>query len=238
MEELAGVLLALFGTWALLPDIWLRRRSCRALGSGRRAGGRIALTFDDGPDPRVTPLVLDLLARQGVSATFFLVARKAREHPDLVRAIVREGHEVGSHGMNHLPFWLLPPGRTRFEIKEAAECLRKLTGQPVRCFRPPWGSFNLAAPFYAEQEAQKIVLWTLDSCDWFFLTPGRLILNRVLRQVREGSVILFHDGRGAGRTGTALLEALPLLLEKLLERGFLPVSVGELLNLRKGEGEG
>ncbi|MDH7576608.1 MAG: polysaccharide deacetylase family protein [Bacillota bacterium] len=231
MEGLAEGLLALFGTWAFLPDLWLRIRSRRVLCERRTQGGKIALTFDDGPDPRVTPLILDILAGRGVRATFFLVARRALEHPDLVREIIKRGHEVGSHGMNHLPFWVLSPGRTRFEIREAARCLRNLTGQVVSYFRPPWGSFNLLTYFYAKQEGQRIILWTLDSCDWFFLAPDRSIIKRVLRRVRGGSVILFHDGRGAGRKGIALVKALPVLLEKLQEKGYAPVPVGELLNV-------
>lgn len=228
-EALEALILGVVAVWALLPDLWNRWRSRRVLRKGD-ASNRIALTFDDGPDPVYTPRILDILARWGVPATFFVVAENARKCPEVIRKIVDQGHEVGSHGMHHMPFWFLTPGRSRYEIQESLAILQELTGKTIRCFRPPWGMSNLITPFWMRMSAQKVVLWSLDSLDWFFMTPARLIVKKVSRWVSPGSIILFHDGPGARRNAAALVEALPLLLENMLARGLVPVTVSDLLD--------
>lgn len=224
-----ALILGALTIWALLPDFWNRWRSRDVLRRGG-AGNRIALTFDDGPDPVYTPRILDILARRGVPATFFIVAENALKCPEVVRRIVAQGHEVGSHGMHHKPFWFLTPGRSRLEIQESFAALQELTGKTIRCFRPPWGMSNLITHFWMRRAAQKVVLWSLDSLDWFFMTPAGLIVKKVSRWASPGSIILFHDGPGARRNAAALVEALPLLLENMLARGLVPVTVSDLMD--------
>ncbi|MGD0152784.1 MAG: polysaccharide deacetylase family protein [Thermacetogeniaceae bacterium] len=209
--------------------MWNRWRSSDVLRKGE-AGNKVALTFDDGPDPVFTPLILEILAQRGVSGTFFMIAENARKYPDLVRQIITRGHEVGSHGMHHSPFWFLSPRRSRLEIQESLTTLRELSGKPVRCFRPPWGMSNLITHYWMRKTAQKVVLWSLDSLDWFFMTPARLIIRKVSRWVCPGSIILFHDGSGVQRNAAALTEALPQLLEDLLAKGLVPVTVSQLMD--------
>ena len=118
---------------------WYLRMRCRA----RRAGRRVALTFDDGPDPQRTPAVLDLLARQGVRATFFVVGARAEAHPELVRRMATEGHVVGNHSYTHS--WRFPLrslGRTMEELCRTGEVLHRITGRQPRLFRPPFGVTN------------------------------------------------------------------------------------------------
>jgi peptidoglycan/xylan/chitin deacetylase (PgdA/CDA1 family) len=229
LELFEGLILALLAVWALLPDLWNRWRSRDVLRKGG-VGNRVALTFDDGPDPVYTPLILDILAQWGVSATFFMVAENARRYPDVVKQVVARGHEVGSHGMHHSPPWFLSPKRSRLEIQESVATLQGLTGVPVRCFRPPWGMSNLVSHYWMRKSDQKVVLWSLDSLDWFFMTPAKVIIKKVSRWVRPGSIILFHDGPGVRRNAAALAEALPQLLESMLEQGLVPVTVSELMD--------
>ncbi len=229
MDIIEKLLMALLAVYALLPDLWYRWRSRDVFRSGER-GNKIALTFDDGPDPVFTPRILDILSEWGASATFFLIAENARRYPEVVRLIVARGHEVGSHGMHHSPFWILTPKRSRLEIQESVAALQELTGGPVRCFRPPWGMFNLIAPYWMRRTDQKAVLWSLDSLDWFFLTPARLISRKVARWVRPGSIVLFHDGSGIRRTAAALVKALPKMLDNLKIRGLVPVTISELMD--------
>lgn len=108
--------------------------------------------------------------------------------------------------------------------------LQELSGKPVRCFRPPWGMSNLITHYWMRRAAQKVVLWSLDSLDWFFMTPARLIIKKVTRWICPGSIILFHDGSGVRRNAAALAEALPQLLEGMLARGLVPVTVSELMD--------
>jgi peptidoglycan/xylan/chitin deacetylase (PgdA/CDA1 family) len=105
-----------------------------------------------------------------------------------------------------------------------------MIGVPVRCFRPPWGMFNLVTQYWMRKSAQKVVLWSLDSLDWFFMTPAKVIIKKVSRWVRPGAIILFHDGPGVRRNAAALVDALPQLLENMLERGLVPVTVSELMD--------
>ncbi len=229
MELIEGFILGLLAVWALVPDMWNRWRSRDVLRKGE-VGNKVALTFDDGPDPVYTPRILDILARWGVSATFFMVAENARRYPDVVKQIVARGHEVGSHGMHHSPSWFQSPKRSRLEIQESVAVLQELTGQPVRCFRPPWGMSNLVTQYWMHKAAQKVVLWSLDSLDWFFMTPAKLIIRKVSRWASPGSIILFHDGPGVRRNAAALVEALPQLLEIMLNKGLVPVTVSELMD--------
>ena len=229
MELFEGFILGLLAVWALLPDLWNRWRSRDVLRRGSM-GNKVALTFDDGPDPVYTPLILDILARWGVSATFFMVAENARRCPDVVKQVVAGGHELGSHGMHHSPSWFLSPKRSRLEIQESVAMLQSLSGVQVRCFRPPWGMSNLVTHYWMRKSDQKVVLWSLDSLDWFFMTPAKVIINKVSRWVRPGSIILFHDGSGVRRNASALAEALPQLLEIMRERGLVPVTVSELMD--------
>jgi len=229
LELFEGFILGLLAVWALLPDFWNRWRSRDVLRKGG-VSNKVALTFDDGPDPVYTPLILDILARRGVAATFFMVAENARRYPEVVKQVVAGGHEVGSHGMHHSPSWFLSPKRSRLEIQESVATLQGLIGAPIRCFRPPWGMSNLVTHYWMRQSAQKVVLWSLDSLDWFFMTPAKVIIKKVSRWVRPGAIILFHDGAGTRRNAAALVEALPQLLENMLERGLVPVTVSELVD--------
>jgi peptidoglycan/xylan/chitin deacetylase (PgdA/CDA1 family) len=227
LELIEGFILALLAVWALIPDFWNRWRSRDVLRKGG-TGNKIALTFDDGPDPVYTPRVLEILDQWGASATFFMVAENARKCPEVVKQVVGHGHEVGSHGMHHSPFWFLTPKRSRLEIQESVAMLQKLAGKPVHCFRPPWGMSNLVTHYWMRQASQKVVLWSLDSLDWFFMTPSQVIIKKVSRWVRPGSII--HDGAGVRRNAAALTEALPQLLEAMLRRGLVPVTVSELMD--------
>jgi peptidoglycan/xylan/chitin deacetylase (PgdA/CDA1 family) len=111
---------------------------------GPARGRRIALTFDDGPDPLWTPRIAETLAARDVSSTFFLVGRRADAHRNALRAIVDAGHEVASHGWSHRNLWFCGPRRTEDEVVRAQDRLAELTGRAPRFFRPPWGMVNAA----------------------------------------------------------------------------------------------
>ena len=126
--------------WAWVPHLLTPACAWR----GPRAGRRLALTFDDGPDPEWTPRLLDALGTSGVRATFFLIGERADRAPALVRRMIAEGHEVGNHSWSHRSLWLCGPRTTAAEIGRAHERLAALTGTPPRHFRPPWGMVNAA----------------------------------------------------------------------------------------------
>lgn len=171
-------------------------------------GGRdVAITFDDGPDPETTPCLLDALASRGARATFFLVGRKARAHPDLVRRIAAEGHEVGNHSSTHPSTWsILGRRRLESEIGEAQAALADLAGGAPRWFRPPMGHKNFHLAEALERHALRQVTWSLRSYDTVLREPHR-VLKRILPRVKAGAIVLMHD-RSSSATLVPLLEEL------------------------------
>jgi peptidoglycan/xylan/chitin deacetylase (PgdA/CDA1 family) len=178
----------------------------------------VALTFDDGPHPDVTPRLLDLLKARGVRATFFVIGREAARHPDIVRRIAAEGHALGNHTQRHsYLFWALGPAALRREIEQAQQAIATASGVRCRLFRAPVG---LKSPF----EGRVLAALGLDLVSWEarFLdraaSPARL--RRRLRRVRPGSIILLHDGADRSAEGNpALLDLLPGLLDVIQARG-------------------
>lgn len=204
---------------------WYLRMRCRA----RRAGRRVALTFDDGPDPQRTPAVLDLLARQGVRATFFVVGARAEAHPELVRRMVAEGHVVGNHSYTHS--WRFPLrslGRTMEELCCTGEVLHRITGRQPRLFRPPFGVTNPTIARAVRRLGLDPVGWSIRSLDTMGQSPER-VAARILRRLHPGAVILLHD-RCAGSE-----RLVGLLVEGLRSRGLEPVTLPELFDIEAYE---
>lgn len=204
---------------------WYLRMRCRA----RRAGRRVALTFDDGPDPQRTPAVLDLLARQGVRATFFVVGARAEAHPELVRRMVAEGHVVGNHSYTHS--WRFPLrslGRTMEELRRTGEVLHRITGRQPRLFRPPFGVTNPTIARAVRRLGLDPVGWSIRSLDTMGQSPER-VAARILRRLHPGAVILLHD-RCAGSE-----RLIGLLVEGLRSRGLEPVTLPELFDIEAYE---
>ena len=204
---------------------WYLRMRCRA----RRAGRRVALTFDDGPDLQRTPAVLDLLARQGVRATFFVVGARAEAHPELVRRMVAEGHVVGNHSYTHS--WRFPLrslGRTMEVLCRTAEVLHRITGRQPRLFRPPFGVTNPTIARAVRRLGLDPVGWSIRSLDTMGQSPER-VAARILRRLHPGAVILLHD-RCAGSE-----RLIGLLVEGLRSRGLEPVTLPELFDIEAYE---
>lgn len=180
-----------------------------------------ALTFDDGPHPRTTPRVLDVLAREGVCATFFVVGKQARKWPGLVRRAVREGHEIGNHTYHHAYLTELSEADRVTEVQATEEVLRPLVGRPSRWLRPPGGFHDAALLADARRWGMRLALWSVDARDWSE-PPARVIRDRVLAALKPGCVILLHDTR------LPTLAALPEILVAVRERGYQFVRLGEL----------
>src|SRR5438874_1706093 len=198
------------------------------------AGGehQVAITFDDGPDPRWTPKILDILKAANVKAAFFLVGVNAERYPNLVRRIVNEGHEIGNHTYYHPNLALCWPEHIRVELNATQLLLETITGRATTLFRPPYAADSsptqlseLTPLKIAEDLNYLIVLESIDPQDWS--KPGAdVILQRVKQQRRDGSIILLHD---AGGDRSQTVEALPHILDWLHKRGDTVVSLSTLL---------
>lgn len=198
------------------------------LPAGQRA---LALTIDDGPDPEVTPQVLDLLRAQGVKATFFLIAARAEAEPALVQRIVAEGHAVGNHTHAHRhQFSLLGPKGFRAEIERAQQVLARFTGTQPRWFRAPAGLRNPFLDPVLHRLGLQLVSWTRRGFDTRERDPAT-VLGRLTRGLRAGDILLLHDGHCA-RTASGrpvVLEVLPRLLEQSRRAGWRWVTLDEAL---------
>jgi cellulose synthase/poly-beta-1,6-N-acetylglucosamine synthase-like glycosyltransferase/peptidoglycan/xylan/chitin deacetylase (PgdA/CDA1 family)/spore germination protein YaaH len=198
------------------------------------AGGehQVAISFDDGPDPRWTPKILDILKGANVKAAFFLVGANAERYPKLVRRIVDEGHEIGNHSYYHPNLALCWPEHIRLELNATQLLLETITGRSTTLFRPPYAADTSPAQLseltplqIAEDLNYLVVLESIDPQDW--ARPGAdIILRRVKQQRRDGSIILLHD---AGGDRSQTVEALPRILEWLHIRGDTVVPLSTLL---------
>ena len=199
-----------------------------AMGVVGDANKRIALTFDDGPHPIYTPEILDILAEYDVKATFFVVGENVRKNPELIERELEEGHEVGNHTYTH-PCALakLSCAKLMDEISECEDAIFETVDFRPHLFRPPGGA-NTCAVKRACSELDYIeVLWNVDTMDWSAKTSLDSALRTVRTNVKDGSIILFHDYVGRKKPITA--QALRVLLPELCEAGYEFVYAEELL---------
>ncbi len=184
----------------------------------------VALTFDDGPDPVDTPKLLDLLREKGVKATFFVVGKRADQHPEIVRRAWAEGHLIANHTWSHYPlFCFLMPHHLRTEIERCAESIRRICGFRPRLFRSPVGLRHPLLARYLEDAGLEYISWRIRTRDT--LTANSSVLaRRILRKAASGDIILLHDRLPGGTD--AMLEALPRVIDELRARGFQFVLAG------------
>lgn len=208
-----------FIIYFILPSIYYRRFSKAVI---RRICAKekvLALTFDDGPDPQYTPELLDVLKKNGVKSTFFILADKASKYPELVKRMISEGHNVGLHAYSHINEAFMTPFQTKKSFNKALEVLKEL-GVNVNLFRPPWGIFNLLTCHYAKLCNCKIVLWSIHALDWSRYVSVEFIKKRLINKVKPGDIILLHDGRGAADAPKKTIQALDSAIPVLKEKGY------------------
>lgn len=189
----------------------------------------VALTFDDGPHPKYTEQVLNLLEKYDAKGTFFLVGEHAESNPQIVLRMVEDGHEIANHTYTH-PFTKSVPKIMR-EIKETNDTLFSITGYEPKLFRPVEGYYTDQLVEEVVKEGYKLVMWSWhqDTEDW--KDPGvNVIVNKVLKGVKGGNVVLFHDG-GGNRQQT--VKALEKILPELQKQGYRFITVSEMLELQK-----
>src|SRR5215210_2043673 len=190
--------------------------------------GEVALTFDDGPAPDVTPRVLDLLDQARARASFFCIGRRVMAHPEIVREIVRRGHRVGNHTWSHPHlFACYGPASQRQEVEKAQEVIADAAGRPPAFFRSPAGFRNLFLDRELSAAGLTLAAWTRRGYDTVESDPAK-IADRLLRGLAPGDVLLLHDGSTLRDGGNRVaLEALPRVLDGLASRGMRSVPLGE-----------
>jgi peptidoglycan/xylan/chitin deacetylase (PgdA/CDA1 family) len=218
------LLIAAAGLWP--RSSWLGPNWTR-LPAKSAARGEIAITIDDGPDPEVTPRVLEVLAAFEARASFFCIGERVTRYPDLAQEIVRQGHSVENHSQRHRhSFSLLGPWRMAAEIAQAQESIAQVTGESPRFFRAPAGLRNPFLEPILERLKLQLVSWTRRGFDTVNADADD-VYRRLSRSLLDGDILLLHDGHSArAPAGTpVILEVLPRLLETLRRRQLQPISL-------------
>jgi peptidoglycan-N-acetylglucosamine deacetylase len=223
IRPVAAATAAAIAGWAapaLLRGRVLRAALCPGL-AGLGRPGHIALTFDDGPDPDGTPVVLEALDRLGWTATFFMLGAQVVRYPQIAEAVVAAGHEAAVHGFSHRNHLACGPVEVCRDVVRAASLVADVTGTRPTWFRPPYGVLTSASLVAARRAGLRPVLWTAWGRDWEDRSPARVAAT-VGRQLRSGGTVLLHDSdctTPVAGSWRATVAALPRLAEQADELG-------------------
>lgn len=183
-------------------------------------GKVVALTFDDGPDPTLTPKLLKILKQNHVHATFFEVGASVSRYPKISRAVLAGGNELGNHSWNHPDFNAIGTAKTVSQVTRTNQAIYQATGTLPQYVRPPYGNITAAEGRAIEQP---IIRWSVDSRDWSYLNTQKDI-NSVMGATRNGSIVLMHDIHAPS------VAAVPTIIHRLKAKGYRFVTVSQLLN--------
>ena len=184
----------------------------------KRTRKAVALTFDDGPSPKTTPVALDLLKKYNAKGTFFMVGHAVEGNEDIIKRVIAEGHQIGNHSWDHPVLTKISLEKAKSQINDTTAALKKASGLDVHIMRPPYGAINGA--IQAEVD-QSFILWDVDTLDWKNRNTASIM--KEVRKAQVGSIILMHD------IHQTTIDALPLILQYLTEQGFEMVTIEELM---------
>ena len=187
----------------------------------------LAMTFDDGPHPSLTPKLLDLLKERNIKCTFFLIGQQVKMYPDIVRRIIAEGHEIGNHTWTHCSLTSRSDEQIRNELKKSEEAVHEVAGVRPHLMRPPYGAVNSRIKDLMFTEfGYTTIMWSVDPQDW--RRPGvAAVTSRLVNGAHPGAIMLSHD------IHPPTIQAMPAMFDQLLAQGYQFVTVSQLLNLEK-----
>jgi peptidoglycan/xylan/chitin deacetylase (PgdA/CDA1 family) len=183
----------------------------------------IALTFDDGPDASSTLEVVNILNEYGIPGTFFLIGEQIERYPDTVKAIAYGGHSLGNHSWSHIRPTDISPEAVMDEVDKAEQQLASY-GAAAKLYRPPYGLVNRSQMPMLIEAGYRIVSWSVDSMDWYFEKPEQIV-SCVIENAHPGAIVLMHSSGGRNNRRAAI-EALPIIIETLLDEGYRFVGLG------------
>jgi peptidoglycan/xylan/chitin deacetylase (PgdA/CDA1 family) len=187
----------------------------------------IALTFDDGPWPNTTAKVLDILKKNRIKSTFFVVGQNVKNYPDLTKQIVADGHIIANHTWHHW-YHHMNAQAAAYEVANTGDIIYQTTGVRTSLFRPPGGIMNNGVAAYAKNNKYAVIMWSADSMDYSRPAVPRL-MNNIFREAKPGGIVLMHDG-GGDRSHT--VKALPEIISRFRKQGYEFVTVPELLEMQ------
>jgi peptidoglycan/xylan/chitin deacetylase (PgdA/CDA1 family) len=188
----------------------------------------IALTFDDGPHPVMTERLLDMLKSEGVTGTFFIVGKMAVRHPDIVREIARQGHEVANHTFSHPNLAHADDKTVLNELSQTRAVIQRLTGQDSILYRPPGGAYSRRSLKVASKAGYHMILWSVLTKD-VNGTSIPIMQRHILNNAADGAIVLMHSGI------PNTIEMLPNVIDELRQEGYHFVTVSQLLGFDRAE---
>lgn len=213
------ILFYIFIIYSIIPNIYFRFFSKNVMRFIHSSDKEIAFTFDDGPDPRYTPQLLDLLKQHKIRATFFVLGEKAKANPEIIRRIVDEGHVIGLHANKHIG----APFRSYRALKDdfhSSLNILKDMGVRIHLYRPPWGLVNMVSRKFIREYKFAPILWSIHASDWSRYCKEEHIEKVLTQKVRSGDIILLHDGRGAKEAPQRTINALKNAIPQMKKQGF------------------
>ena len=205
----------------------LPKKSTDGYSSVHVEGHYIAMTFDDGPDAKLTPKLLDLLKERGMKATFFVVGQNAATSPEILKRAIAEGHEIANHSWSHPDLAKMSNNAVNHELQKTEEAIIQATGVKPKLLRPPYGAITKdEREWIHDKFGYKIILWDVDPQDWKYRNATH-VESEILKQTRPGSIILSHD------IHASTIAAMPATFDRLLAQGYKFVTVSELIALEK-----
>ncbi len=217
--------------WALIypvVDYWNRFLSVTTLRKGSCAKREIALTFDDGPNPMITPEVLKILADYKIPACFFLVGHRSEKYPELTKQILKSGHEIGVHTYYHQHAYLMFWRRSLETLRKGRQILEEIAKEKIIWFRPPWGALNLFQFLLYKRMGLKMVLWSANAADWDVRSAPAVIFERLKQKVIPGAIIVIHDDGGEPGAPENMLKALPEIIDYFQKNNYQFVSLSRM----------
>ncbi|UFJ43354.1 polysaccharide deacetylase family protein [Brevibacillus humidisoli] len=187
----------------------------------------VALTFDDGPDPTYTPLILETLHKNGVPATFFVLGSQVDKYPSILQWMRKAGHEIGNHGYEHHDLNKLTEQQVYDEIKRTERAVLQKAGVFTQYYRPPGGVITHDVRNAVQSSGYDMIYWSVDPRDWSLKRTASVIINSVKQNVTPGDIVLFHDG---GLNQKQTLAALQQLITDLRSQGYKFVTISQLLS--------
>lgn len=195
-------------------------------------GPYVAITFDDGPHPKLTPRLLDMLKERGLKATFYVIGQNVVQYPEIMQRMVAEGHEIGNHSYTHPALSKCSPAKLTEEITKSNEAILQSCGVTPTTIRPPYGATNAAVTKRLNDEfGLTVVMWSVDPQDWKIRKASH-VSNHILQNTKPGGILLAHD------IHPSTIDAMPAVLDGLLSRGHKFVTVSELIAMDLPAGPG
>lgn len=226
MRKLVLILVTLSALLYWSPTVWGSRVTFEPIHRIDTEQKVVALTFDDGPDPTYTPLILETLHKNGVPATFFVLGSQVDKYPRIISWVKKAGHEIGNHGYYHHDLNRLTEQEIYDDIKRAEKSIWSQTGILPQYYRPPGGVMTHDVMNAVQASGYDIIHWSVDPRDWSLQRTAAVIAKSVKSHITSGDIVLFHDG---GLNQRQTIKALQELITDLKSKGYQFVTVSHLL---------